>query len=79
MLMGDAHGTNGLGSRALYVLNYHRLEVWRVARMNITNTELGMRTLRKGLKSLRVACCILAALTSPVVFAQQKETQGRQA
>jgi imidazolonepropionase-like amidohydrolase len=40
--------------------------------MNITNIELGMRTLRKGLKSLRVACGILAALTSPAAFAQQK-------
>jgi predicted amidohydrolase YtcJ len=40
--------------------------------MNITNVELGMRTLRKRLESLRVACAILAALTSPTVFAQQK-------
>ena len=31
-----------------------------------------MRTLRKRLKSLRVACGILAALTSPAAFAQQK-------
>ena len=29
-------------------------------------------TLRKGIKSLRVACGILAALTSPAAFAQQK-------
>ena len=40
--------------------------------MNTTNIELGRRTLRKGLGSLRVACGILAALTSTVVFAQQK-------
>jgi imidazolonepropionase-like amidohydrolase len=40
--------------------------------MNITNIEFGMRTLRKGLRNLRVACGILAALTSTVVFAQQK-------
>jgi len=40
--------------------------------MNITNIELGMRTLRKGLKSLRVAWGILAALTGPAAFAQQR-------
>jgi len=40
--------------------------------MNITNIELGMRTLRNELKSLRVACCILAALTGLAAFAQQK-------
>jgi hypothetical protein len=39
--------------------------------MNIANIELGMRTLHKGLKSLRVACGILAALTSPAALAQQ--------
>jgi hypothetical protein len=41
------------------------------ASMNIANIELGMRTLHKGLKSLRVACGILAALTSPAALAQQ--------
>jgi predicted amidohydrolase YtcJ len=40
--------------------------------MNITNIELGMRTLHKGLESPRAACGILAALTSTEVFAQQK-------
>jgi predicted amidohydrolase YtcJ len=39
--------------------------------MNITKIELGMRTLRKGLKSLRVACGILAALTIPAALGQQ--------
>ncbi len=43
--------------------------------MNITNIELGMRTLRKGLKSLRVAYCIVAALTSTAVLAQQNVQQ----
>ena len=40
--------------------------------MNVTNIELGTRPLRNGLKSLRVACGIVAALTSPAAFAQQK-------
>jgi seryl-tRNA(Sec) selenium transferase len=40
--------------------------------MNLANIEPGMRTLHKGLKSLRVACGLLAALTSPAAFAQQK-------
>jgi predicted amidohydrolase YtcJ len=39
--------------------------------MDISNIELGRRTLRKGLKSLRVACGIFAAFTSPAAFAQQ--------
>src|ERR1700682_3941043 len=72
MIMEEAHGTSGLGSYAPYTFNHHRLPLWGVSRMNITNIELGMRTLRKGLKSLRVACGILAALTSPAAFAQQK-------
>ena len=42
-----------------------------VSRMNITEIELGMRTLRK-LRNLGVACGILAALASPGVLAQQK-------
>jgi hypothetical protein len=40
--------------------------------MNITNTELGMSTRRKGLKTVGVACSILAALTGPAAFSQQK-------
>ena len=40
--------------------------------MNITNIELGMSTLRKGLRSPRVACAILGALTSTAVFGQHR-------
>jgi len=68
MIIGEAHGTSGLGS---YAINHHRCQLWGVSRMNITNIELGMRTLRNELKSLRVACCILAALTGLAAFAQQ--------
>ena len=39
--------------------------------MNIANIEPGMRTLRKGLKSTRVPCGILAVFMSTAVFAQQ--------
>ena len=70
--MGAAPGTSGLGSYTPYTFNHHRLQLWGVSRMNITNIELGMRTLHKGLKGLRVACSILAALASPAAFAQQK-------
>jgi len=70
--IGRAHGTSGLRSSAPYAFDHHRLQLWGVSRMNITNIELGMRTLRRGLNSLRVACGIVAALTSPAAFAQQK-------
>lgn len=42
-----------------------------VRRMKITNIELGMRTLRRGLQSLGIACGILAAFTTTAVFGQQ--------
>ena len=43
--------------------------------MNITNIELEVRRLHKRLKSLRVACGMLAALTSPAGLAQQNVQQ----
>jgi imidazolonepropionase-like amidohydrolase len=40
--------------------------------MNIANIKLHKRRLGKGLKSLSVACGLLAALTGTAVYAQQK-------
>jgi predicted amidohydrolase YtcJ len=40
--------------------------------MKITNIELGMRALRRGLKSLRIACGILAAFTTNALFGLQR-------
>src|SRR5437763_16936140 len=68
MLIGEARGTNGLGILVIYLST---TLLWGVSRMNITNIELGMRMPRKGIKSLSVACGILAGLTSTAVFAQQ--------